>query len=506
MRFLAILRYVFFTACALLFFRDLAYSQCNVTFSGSYLGNPYEFNTYEQIMADGKATDFITLQYSLPYNTNCPGWKLKVRADGNFTNGSVSVPAAYVSLAFNRVSAGGPSASQMGASTAAVSLSTGDVTLINSNAAFQAPPDYYVEHKFDMIVKGGNHLSLGPGTYTATLVFSLYNQSDQLMSSINVQARFVVNFSNACTGAALNSYSGNSYTFNNYTQQMAGATATDAVSVQYNPNAATCRGWSLKVRAGNFTNGSNSIAPQHFSLRFNRVSSGSPSAGAIGVSSNPVVLGMADANLISNSNAGFTAYSGTEHKFDMLIQGGYHLLLPNGTYSGTLFFSLFNQNNQLVSTTSVNISVYINSSSNSYTLQLQNGAADVSLSFNSTADYLNGVSNTRSRGLKITGYNAYQIIVKTTQANMQSSSGPATIPVSAVSLETTLGSSASQGIATYTRALSASDQVIITNPLSDWTQQVLEFNLKYYTAPGDTRFYLPPGVFTTNVLFVAVPH
>lgn len=482
-------------------------AQCSgINLDNSYIGSPVynSFDTYEKVQAGESFIDFITLQFAIPYGSNCPGFKLKVKALGNFSNGINSVAPDFVSLRFNRVTTGSPSAAAMGVSNSSIALSTSDVTLINSNAAFVAPPDYNVVHKYDMLVQGGNQLLVGSGTYSGTLTFSLYNAANQLVTTKNLTASFTVAYSNSCTGVVLNSYSSNQYAFSNYAQQMSGATVADAATLQYNTNGASCRGWTLKVRAtGNFINGANTVSPQYFALRFNRVSTGGPSASSIGVNNNPVTLNTTDLALISSSAASFNG--NTEQKFDLLIQGGNQLLLPNGTYTTNLIFSLYNQVNQLIASTTTAISFQVNSTVNSYSLVLQNGAAQVDLAFVNPADFVNGISITKARGLKITGYTAYQVIVKTSSANLVTTSSSNTIPVSAINLETTKYTSTAAGISCFNRSLSVSDQYIINNPLSDYTQQSVEYNLRYYTNPGDGRFSSQSGIFTTNILFVATP-
>lgn len=498
---------VFIWICFTLLGVGWSYGQCiGIQMDGSYIGSPVynSFDTFEDVQSGESFIDFITLQFGVPYNSNCPGWKLRVRALTNFTNGAATISAQYVSLKFNRVTTGAPSAAAMGVSTVAVPLSTSEVTLINSNAAFIAPPDYNVVHKYDMLVAGGSHLLAGSGTYSAVLQFSLYNSGNVLVSTKNLTASFTVFYSNSCTGVVLSSYSSNAYSFANYGQQMAGATIADAATLQYNTNGATCRGWTLKVRtSGNFVNGANSVSAQYFSLRFNRVNSGSPTASAIGLNNAAVPLSTADANIITTSNASFNG--GTEHKFDLLIQGGNHLILPNGTYTTNLVFSLYNQSNQLISTATTAVNFQVNSTTNSYTIVLQNSANQVDMNLSTPAAIATGVSVLKLLGLKVTGYSAYQVVVKTTSANLVSASSSNTIPVAAISLEVTKASLTSGGINCYSRALSASDQFFVTNPLSDYTQQIVEYNLRYFTAPGDSRFSGSSGTFTTTVLFVAIP-
>jgi hypothetical protein len=207
--------------------------------------------------------------------------------------------------------------------------------------------------------------------------------------------------------------------------------------------------------------------------------------------------------MINPSNASFNG--GTEHKFDMLIQGGNHLILPNGTYTSSLVFSLYNQANQLISTSNCNITFQVNSTTNSYTLLLQNSANQIDMNLSTPAAIISGVSVSKAQGLKVTGYSAYQVIVKTSNANLVSSTTTNTISVAAISLEVTKYTTTNPGITCFTRALSVTDQYFVTNPLSHYTQQVVEYNLRYFTAPGDSRFSGSSGTFTTNVLFVAIP-
>ncbi len=479
------------------------YSQVAVA---AYKGTDCVFNTLGDINAGCTSPNYLTVQYSGFTNgvTYPAGWTLKVRANGNFSNGSSTILPQYVSVGFNSAPSGPSGVSGTGfqaLSTAAA------VSVITTSASLQTPPIYFFEHKFDLKIQGGSHLSIGSGTYSTTLTLTLVDKNGvTLATRSDVAVSFVVNYSNSCNTATIASYSSNQYTFSTYAQQMAGATVVDASTVQYNPNSAACSGWSLKVRAaGNFTSGANSIAPQYFSLRFNRVSSGSPSASAIGVTNTPVVLSTSDVTLINQSNAGFVPGTGTEHKFDMIVQGGNHLLLPNGTYTGNLVFTLYNQNNQVVSTTTVSQSIAINSSVNSYTIVFQNTADNINLAFNTISNYINGVSVTKTRGLKITGYSPYQVIVKASSANLVRTSGSNTIPVSVVSLQTTKYTSTSGGINMYTRQLSASDQIIITNPVTSSNQQVVEFTLRYYTTAGDKRLTGPSGTYNTSVLFVVIP-
>ncbi|MES3018363.1 MAG: hypothetical protein V4721_11310 [Bacteroidota bacterium] len=500
------LRRAFLTGfiCALAVFLSSRVAAQTVDF---YKGSDCTIATSADVNTGCTASNYIFVQYqNFPQGgLNLPaGWTLKVQANGDFTNGSAIIPSQYVSIGFNSAD-GGPSGVS-GTGDKALSKTT-PATLINTSTALQSPPHYYFVHKLNMTIAGGSHLLAGSGTFSTTLTLTLVAQNGTVIATnSNVPVSFNVSFNNSCSGATINSYFSNQPTFADYTAQMAGRTVTDAVSIQYAPNQAVCTGWSLKVRAnGNFVNGSNSVPAQYFALRFNRVATGSPSAAQIGVTNNAVALSYSDVALIDQSDQGFTAYSGTEHKFDMIIAGGNHLLVPNGTYTASLTFTLYNQNNQVVSTKVQDVSFQINSSSNSYTVVLQNASNVVDMVFNTLANYQSGVSVTKTRGLKVTGYNGYQILIKTSGSNLENQDDE-TIPVGAVNVQTTKFTSTNGAtINVYTRALSTAGQIIISNPVSHPSHQVVEYTLRYYTAAADSRLYNKSGTFNTTVLFIAIP-
>ncbi|MDP3467935.1 MAG: hypothetical protein Q8S11_06345 [Daejeonella sp.] len=466
-----------------------------------WLGTPVTFDTSADILTNKTSSNYLTLQYSLNSNSQS-GWTVIIQANSNFSNGTAIIDASFVSLSYAS-SSGGPAGTT---GTGYQSLSTNTAkSMINSSGNITGANRNF-QQLFDMRVSGGNHLNVGSGTYSTTLTVTILDRNGAVMATNNnIPVSFVVNYSSTCQGATLNTYSSTQGTFTTYAEQMAGKTVTDALSVQYSPNGATCDEWSLHVRAaGNFTNGSQSVAPQFFSLRFNRVSTGTPTATQIGVSNTPVVLNNTDVVLIDGSNAPFGAYVFTEHKFDMLIQGGSHLMVPNGTYTATLIFSLYNSNNVLVSTSTVAVSFQVNSVSNSFTLELQNSANEINLVFNTLESYVNGVSVNKPRGMRVVGYQPYQVLIKTSGINLVGSESN-TIPVAAVNVQTTKYTSSSGGISTFSRALSTADQVIVTNPMVDYTQQVVEYDLRYYTAANDSRLSGKTGTFNTTVLFVIIP-
>lgn len=464
------------------------------------LGTPVTFNTKASIVNTTVSSNYLTLAYAMTTTSNI-GWTVLIQANSDFSNGTSTIAAGFVALSYSSAFGGPNNTNSTGYQTLSTSSSK---SMISSTRSITNGQNNF-QQRFNMSVTGGTHLGLGAGTYRTTLTVTVLSSTGEVMASdSNILVEFIVNYSSTCEKAVITSYSSNQANFTSYAEQMAGKTVTDAVSIQYNPNTATCDKWSLKVRvAGNFTNGGTSVAPQNFSLSFNRVSNGIPSAVEIGVSTFPKPLDNVDVTLIGGSNATFTAYTFTEHKFDMQIQGGNHLIIPNGAYTGTLIFSLYNSNDVLISTSNVDVTFNMNSVYNSLTLELQNLANEINLDFNTLLNYTNGVSVTKARGMRVVAYQPYQVMIKTSGLNLVSA-GSTTIPVGAVKIQATKYTSTSGGISTFTRELSTSNQVIVTNPMLDNTQQVTEYDLQYYTAPGDTRLTGKSGVFNTSVLFVVI--
>lgn len=464
------------------------------------LGTPVTFNTKTSIATTTTSNNYLTLAYALNSTSNS-GWTVNIRANSDFSNGTATIAAGLVLLRYASANGGPGGTSTTGyqalSTTSSKSMINSDKSITNKNNDFQ--------QSFDMRVTGGAHLGIAAGTYSTTLTITLLSSSGTVMASnSNILVEFVVNYSSSCETAVVSTYAGSQANFTSYTEQMDGKAVSDAISVQYYPNAANCDEWSLKVRAaGNFTNGGASVAPQYFSLRFNRVSTGIPTASQIGVSTFPKPLDNVDVTLIGGSNATFTAYTFTEHKFDMLIQGGSHLIIPNGAYTGTLIFSLYNSSNVLVSTSAVDVTFNMNSVYNSLTLELQNLANEINLDFNTLANYTNGVSVIKVRGMRVVGYQPYQVMIKTSGLNLVSANNTS-IPVAAVNVQATKYTSSSGGISTFTRQLSTVNQVIVTNPMIDNTQQVTEYDLNYYTAPNDSRLLGKTGIFNASVLFIVV--
>lgn len=487
---------------------------------GGYSCNPItQFTTQAQMLAGATNTNCVHLAFNLN-NANCSNWTLKVRTTtATFANGANGIPVQYVSLKYNS-NTGGPNVTNYSGSP--VALSTTDQVLVsNANGTLASPPYYYFEHLFNAIIQGGSHLYQPVnGSFNTTLVFSLYNSNNQLVSTANISFGFQIqyqgpNLFDQCQGMSLNGNINNPMaSFNTYAQLMSGITTNEAVTVSYGlvNNSTNCPGWSLKVRATSayFTNSGNNIPVGNVSLRFNSVTGG-PSANDIGVSYNPVQLSTSERALITHSNARLTAppHGNVYHKFDVIVAGGSHMIQPvSGAFTVNLVFSLYDWNDQFVASwnTAANIQIYFNANS-LYSMTLQNGANSASFDFTTLAQYTNGISLTKTNGLKITGYQNYQVFAQTTSADLVSANTTQTLPASIIKLQASLASPIT-GVTCNTVSLSPNNQsplIINTNP--NYPYQTVQYNLRYYIEGNIPNFFtVPADAYTGTLVLVVVPY
>jgi hypothetical protein len=145
---------------------------------------------------------------------------------------------------------------------------------------------------------------------------------------------------------------------------------------------------------------------------------------------------------------------------------------------------------------------------NGYTAVFQNGADNIGLNFNTVANYTNGVSVTKTNGLKITGYSPYQVIVKTSSANLTSTTGEQ-------QYDTRIGRKSRNNqkhfhrlgyLCVHEAVVECSTRSSLPIRLTDYTQQVVQYNLRYYTIAGDKKLNAAlPELIHTSVLFVVIP-
>jgi hypothetical protein len=493
---------------AVSFVNNVNVSCAPITFGNSTFTNPFTINNYSNITNGGTSTAGVNVYYNVPGGTVCTGFTLKVKASSNFTSGANSVAATYASLRFNQASSDGPTAASLGMTTSAVQLSTSEVTLVSNASGVIETPPYGFSHKFDLIMQGGNHLKVPTGTYATSLVFTWYNSLGQAVTTVTIPVNFVNNVSMTCSTVLLeNSYFNVPFTFNTYAEIMSGATSTSGLTVHYTvPTGIACTGFTLKVRAsGPFTCASSSVAASYASIRFNQATGG-PSAASLGIPSTAIQLSTSDVTIISNSAGIIEQPPGSfDHKFDVILQGGTHLIKPdNGTYSTNLIFTLYDANNQLLRTQQVTVYYSYNYSGNyQFSMQLAPGSNSVGFTFNSPSAYTNGISILQNNALTLTAYVAYQVIAKTDAANFTTTSGYS-LPVSVINMQATMSGQPGY-ITLYSFPLSSADQTLIRNTQN--SNPAHTFNLRYYTNPNNTTimFANKSAPYSTTVTIVAVP-
>lgn len=478
-----------------------------LTLASNSTSSSFSLNTYGNLMAGVTTSNAVTLEYSIQNSMLCSGFSLKVKTSGNFTSGANSIAASYMSIRYNQTT--GPTATSLGMNTSALALSTSEVTLIsNSSGSIETPPYYSFNQKFDLILQGGNHLVKPTGTYSTNLIFTLYNSSGAQVSQVTIPYSFTQNVNVSCTPITFdNSYYNNHPTIDTYAQIMAGATSTAGLNLHYVvPANAACTGFTVKVRAaGNFTCGGSSVAASYASIRFNQTSGG-PTPTALGMPSTAIQLSTSDVTILSNSSAIVESPPGSfDHKFDVIFQGGTHLIKPdNGTYTTNLIFSLYDASNTLIREQQVPVYYAYNYSGNyQFSMQLQPGFNNVGFTFNSPSTYTNGISIQQNNALTLTAYVAYQVIAKTEAANFTTTSGYS-LPVSVINMQATMSSQPAY-ITLYSFALSASDQTLIRNTQN--SNPAHTFNLRYYTNPNNTTLLYAnkSAPYSTTVTIVAVP-
>ncbi|HET8810256.1 MAG TPA: hypothetical protein VFM65_08335 [Flavobacteriaceae bacterium] len=302
-------------------------------------------------------------------------------------------------------------------------------------------------------------------------------------------------------------------TFTTYQEQMAGKTEVEYIGIGINKIKGNTHipNWTLRVRAlGNYINQSNPSAfvqPQFTFLQFNTVTQ----AGMAPVNTNPVSLSTSETVLVSGAPPLDPQISGgyIQYRFDYIIQGGNHLLVPNGDYRVSLEFSLYDGNNILIDRFVLN-NVGFQIQSGNYgtnTLMLQNSADIISMQFDNVSDYYTGVSVTKPLGLKVKYQGANEIFVKTTSSQLTSTTTSNTIPVSLIKLELSQTQKSLPNLVfSPPTGLSTSETSMVQNPHSNQTYNEVEYNLEYSVSASDAANVFGEGAtYTTNVIFIVLP-
>ncbi|MEN6456254.1 MAG: hypothetical protein ABFD10_18530 [Prolixibacteraceae bacterium] len=320
-----------------------ARAQCSgISLSG--YGGYLAFTTYSELQNGKTASQYLTLAWNLPYNTRCPGWKLTIRASGEFTGGTGTIAAQYSSILFNSSASSGPSPSSIPMPTSPIPLSTTETIVVaQSNAALQAPPNYYFTHKFDLIIQGGAHLFVPNGIYCTTLTFSLYDQNGKQVSATSLPICFTINYQGSGGGSSLSlANGGNSVSFNysSFSDHKNGITISKPASLY----VTSYHDYQIIVQTVDPDFTSSSISgtfPVSVVTLVSGLADSSPSGCNAGVTCN--VLGLSDSSqvLISNTN---TDYPCQQLHYDLIYSTQPNdpdlFSAPAGSYEATLLLIL----------------------------------------------------------------------------------------------------------------------------------------------------------------------
>jgi hypothetical protein len=234
-------------------------------------------------------------------------------------------------------------------------------------------------------------------------------------------------------------------------------------------------------------------------------------------SNTPVTLSKYNEVDLIESNIPFNknTYVQRQITYNLFIMGGTHLLVnDNGQYRATYEFRLYgrdnsNQSYSLVasySSSNVQSGVHINYSGNhgNQSIELQNGADTFNFLFSEVDDYVNGKSIEVPNGLKVTTYNNYNLIVKSSNSEFVSQTTSTTIPISALHIEAALDPMESNVNINGPLTMSASDQTLIartaTNP------QTLEYDIRFFIPPNQIQNPIEAATYTAYIYFTIVPN
>lgn len=505
---------VLFAVATLLLSATRGRGQCTITLGGN-ANTGITFNSSAQLNAGATSNNSVTLAFNVSYGINCPaGWSLKVRTSGHFTSGGNTIASNYTSLQFSQAT-GGPPTGSIGINSSPITLNTSDQNIVSSSGVgFQIPPNsyYYYEYKFNFSVQGGSHLYQPSGTYSTNLIFTLYNSSNQQVSTISIPVSFANNMNVSCTPFTLASNStASSFTINSYSSLMSGVTTANAITLQYSiQSAMLCSGFSLKVRtSSNFVSGANSIDASYMSIRFNQTTG--PSAASLGMTTSAVGLSTSEVTLISNSPGAVETppyYSFTQ-KFDLVLQGGNHLVKPTGTYSTNFIFTLYNSSGQQVSSVTLPVSFTNNVNVSCAPVLLDNSYFNVPFTIATYSDIMAGATSINGLTLHYTvptGTVCTGFTLKVRAAGAFTCAG-SSVAASYASIrfnQATGGpSAASLGMPSTPIQLSTSDVTIINNSAGLIEYPPGSFDHKFdVILQGGTHLVKPDnGTYSANLIF-----
>lgn len=312
----------------------------------------------------------------------------------------------------------------------------------------------------------------------------------------------------------------NSNAFNNYSELSNGKSFNDQIKVrlQYYGASLNVNHWKLTARlTQDFISQNNSayvVGAHYASLKYNSQETGGQNVPPIAFPTQAFQLSKYNEVTLINSTTPINPQLNRVFSFNLVIQGGNHLLtIPNGYYNSAYEFKLYKISGgteELIGMVtgspwgSARFRIQY-SSNDGQSLSLQNGANLFNLQFDTAADFANGKSVIVNNGLRVNAYQSYQLTVKTSGSEMTSATTSATIPVSKLMVDVTKTPTPG-GVQFYgPKALSSTDQVIARRTGTSGGNTI-DYNLRFYIPPNALQSNIPAGTYTTYVYFVIVPN
>lgn len=294
-----------------------------------------------------------------------------------------------------------------------------------------------------------------------------------------------------------------------------GVTVPNAFTYRININGNNINhpNWALMVCANpTITNSNGKIMdPSKISIRLNNVSGG-PTVQSIGASQTPFPLSFVNQPLFTKSNYPIKHgvneyYSQYVFSFDIIIKNGEYLQElkdEKSYYKLGLTFTVLKVSGELLTQASIPIEIKIYPLDTppitpTYSIQVNTNARNGLLEFKTLSDYVNGVSQSYSKGLTITSNTPYAVQVKSLTTNFES--GSLTLPVNTVSLEIKDPGNINVG---GTIALSENVKTVF-NATNLNTQPRL-FDIRYFTQANDQRMLnAKPANYQSTLLYTLIP-
>ncbi len=316
-----------------------------------------------------------------------------------------------------------------------------------------------------------------------------------------------------CDGIYINSYIVTPISLRSVAEVRAGATAERYITVQINTTqSANCSNWSLGVRArDNWRSGNSVINLQNTSIRFNSTVGG-PTGREMGLTGAPYPLALNQTMIITRSTAAINTnlFPYFDIKYDLIINPASAAFYNNnnGDYSTILEFVLYDNSGRALSTSSVRAVFNIHhDANNSSIINLQNGASNIVLAFNTPSDFTNGIIDRKLDGLSINAFTPHQVIVKASGNRLMAPGVTQGIPVSAIQLSLSTSNNSQPSITCTPISLSENAKVVANNPMPNYGYQSVVYNLRFSIAGNNPNIVsAEPGVYSTNIIFILVPN